>query len=552
VNEQPATGGSDPAAGVEDAAANGAGVTAARRHGPWPPSPAFLSALLLGGVVTAALALTTLTVYHRNEQRLLNLRGRELSLVLAATVPSIQTPLASAAALADATGGSPKRFRVFMAPLVGGKTGFLSASLWPITRSPLNPSAVVGPRPALASEPARATQFLLHQTRQGTLNMLGDLTRPHPSLGFAFVAGGYAVYTESPLPANRRSKLEGNNAFSDLDYAVYLGHSERPADLLLASVRTLPIRGRTARDVVPFGAGAFTLVITPKGSLGGAFFHDLPWLVVLLGGIVTLAAAFMTDRLFRRRRDAEALAARLDLAATEQRSISQTLQHALLPDTLPALDGLKVNALYIPAASGVDVGGDWYDVVDAGDRRALLVIGDVSGHGLRAATTMALVRHAALAYAAQDARPGAVLARLSEFVTRRAGHDYFATVLCALIDLDARRNTLASAGHMAPLLLTADGGEFINVATDLPIGVKGTPAYREESVTVPPGATLVAFTDGLVERRGEVIDVGLARLRDLATDRPGALDDLVSRLARELATDDHSDDTAIVGIQWQT
>jgi serine phosphatase RsbU (regulator of sigma subunit) len=541
VGERPASGGPAGEPGAD-----------AHRRGPWPPSPAFVSALLLGAVVTAALSLTTLIVYHRNEQRLLNLRGRELSLVLAAQVPSLQTPLASAAALADATGGSPRRFRKFMAPLVGAGRSFSSASLWPVGRMPLAPVAVVGPRPALAAEAARAQHFLLHGARPGALNVLGELSRPHPGLGFAYVAGGYAIYAENQLPANRRSKIESNNAFSDLNYALYLGHSEHTSDLLLASVTTLPIGGRRAKDIVPFGAAAFTVVVSSRAPLGGVFFSDLPWIVALVGGIITLAAAFMTDRLFRRRRDAEALAAQLDLAVAEQRSISQTLQHALLPDTLPALEGLEVNARYIPAASGVDVGGDWYDVVDAGQRRVLLVIGDVSGHGLRAATTMALVRHAALAYASQDARPGAVLMRLSEFVTRRGGHDYFATVLCALIDLDARRITLASAGHMAPLLLTGQGGDFMDVATDLPIGVAGDPAYREETVSVPPGATLVAFTDGLVERRGEVIDVGLARLRDLAMQSPGALDDLVSRLARELATEDHSDDTAIVGIKWQT
>ena len=515
----------------------------------------------MGLVLTAALALTSLAVYNRNERRLLNLRVRELTLVLAATVPSVETPLASAAELAHATSGSPQKFRAFVAPYVGQGRQFASVSLWPLATARLAPTAVVGAAPVLASTPDKARQFLAHAEPSGTLKLTGILGSARPALGFEFSSAGrkprFAVYAENPLPTNRRSALERNNAFSDLDYALYLGHSRRSADVLVTSVRRLPIRGRQASDVVPFGAGAFTLVVAPKGSLGGTFFKDLPWIIAVVGVLIALAAALMTDRLARRRQRAEQLAEVLDRVAaenrhmyTEQRSISQTLQNALLPDTLPVFRGLQVNTLYVPAASGVDIGGDWYDIVAVDDRRVLMVIGDVSGHGLRAATTMALVRHAALAYVAQDARPASVLAKLSEFINSGA-HDYFATVLCALIDVDAHRLTITSAGHMAPLLLDGENGEFVAFQVDAPVGVAGNSHYHEATVSVPPNATLVAFTDGLVERRGEALDVGLARLRGIATKQQLPLEDLLLKIARELASDDHHDDTAIVGIRWQ-
>ena len=202
---------------------------------------------------------------------------------------------------------------------------------------------------------------------------------PPQSLGYEFstpgIKHGFAVYAENPLPKDRRSKLQSNSAFSDLNYALYLGHSRHPANLLVTSLHRFPISGRQASDVVPFGDSAFTLVVSPKGPLGGTFFHDLPWIVVVVGVLVSLAAAMMTDRLARRREYAEQLTGVLDHVAaenhqlyTEQRSIAQTLQHALLPDTLPEVPGLKVSAHYVPAASGIDVGGDWYDVVV--DRRA--------------------------------------------------------------------------------------------------------------------------------------------------------------------------------------
>jgi serine phosphatase RsbU (regulator of sigma subunit) len=513
----------------------------------------------MGLVVTAALALTSLAVYNRNERRLLNLRVRELDLVLAATAPAVQTPLASAAELANATGGSPQKFQAFMAPYVGPGRQFVSVSLWQLGTSRPRQTAVVGATPILASLPDQARQFFA-QAQPGVLNLTGVLGSAHPSLGFEFSAPGrkrgLAVYAENPLPANRRSAIEKNSAFSDLNYAIYLGRSQRNSDLLVTNVKRLPMRGRRATETVPFGAGRFTLVVGPRGSLGGAFFRNLPWITAIVGVLVALAAAVMTDRLARRRRSAEQLAGVLDRVAaenrhmyTEQRSISQTLQRALLPDTLPDVRGLQVDARYVPAASGVDVGGDWYDVVPVDDGLVLLLIGDVSGHGLRAATTMALLRHASLAYVAQDHRPASVLGKLSDFVNS-GQHDYFATVLCVLIDVDAHRVTLASAGHMAPLLLDGERGEFVELKADAPIGVPPSSPYREASVPVPPNATLVAFTDGLVERRGEVLDVGLARLRDVATRQRLALQDLLAKLARDLAAEDHHDDTAIVGIRW--
>jgi serine phosphatase RsbU (regulator of sigma subunit) len=532
-------------------------------QGPWRPSFAAIAALASGLIVTAALALTALAVYNRNERRLLNLRVREVSLVLAATVPSVQTPLSSAAELAAAESGNPQKFRTFIGPYVGVGREFASVSLWPVGGTRLVPSAVVGAKPVLASDPVAARRFLTQQTHPGVLDVTGILnTSTHPTLGFAFAvpAGSrsYVVYAENPLPANRRTRLEANTAFSDLNYAVYLGRTKSNNDVLLTSVKTLPIKGRQASTMVPFGSTPFTLVISPNGSLGGTFFKDLWWIIVVLGVLVSLIAALLTDRLAKRRRRAEQLALALDRVAaqnrsmyTEQRSISETLQRALLPDTLPKIDGLQVEARYIPAAAGVDVGGDWYDIVDAGDGRVLLVIGDVSGHGLRAATNMALVRHAALAYAAVDPDPRSVLERLSAFVNR-GGHDYFATVLCALIDTDAHTITLSNAGHMPPLLLHGEHGAYVDMDTDLPIGVTGGSRYREETVSVPSDATLVAFTDGLVERRDEVLDVGLARLLDLATTQRVGLGDLLKRLADELGASEHHDDTAIVGIQWQS
>ena len=536
--------------------------TFARSASRWRPSRVACAALLLGLAVTGAFAVISRVLYDHNESHLLRLRARQVSSVLSAAVPSFQSTLASAAALADATNGDPQRFRVFMKQYAGPGRQFASASLWPLHAAKLAPTAVVGPPPLLASLPAQAHDLFAHGEHSPLLNITGILGSAHPSLGFEFstpgVSHGFAVYVENRLPKDRRSRLAGNSAFSDLNYALYLGHSRSHNNLLVTSLHHFPISGRQASAVVPFGNSVFTVIVTPNGPLGGTFFADLPWIIVIVGVLISLVAASLTDRLARRRQHAEQLTGILDRVAaenhqlyTEQRGIAQTLQHALLPDVLPDFSDLQVGVRYVPAASGVDVGGDWYDVVATDDRRVLLVIGDVSGHGLHAATTMALLRHATLAYAAEVRSPASVLAKLSEFVNR-GSHDYFATVLCALIDPEAHLMTIASAGHLAPLLIDDGGGRYVELSPNVPIGVPRDSEYRETTVNIAPHSTLVAFTDGLVERRGEVLDAGLARLREVATAQRLAPDELVATLTRDVASQGHQDDTAIVVIKWQT
>ena len=526
------------------------------------PSRAGWAALLVGTIVTGLLVWASSSVYDHNESRLLGLRVRDVGSVLQAVVPSVQTPLASAAELADATDGNAQRFRTLIAPYVGPGRQFASASLWPLTSAHLAPTVVVGETPELVSLPGQARAVFTNGKPTALFRVTGLLTSKSPRLGYEFrapgVRGGFAVYAENPVPADRRSQYQSNSAFADLNYVLYLGRSQRASDLLVTSLSHFPITGRRATESVPFGDGVFTLVVTPVGSLGGAFFQRLPLIIAIVGLTLTLAAAAMTDRLVRRRHYAEQLAGVLDRVAdenrkmyTEQRSIAQTLQHALLPEVPLELNGLQISTRYVPAGSGIDVGGDWYDIVAVNDRRVLLVIGDVSGHGLEAATTMASLRHAALAYAAEDAQPASVLAKLAGFVNR-APHGYFATVLCALADVDAHRLTVASAGHLPPLLLDGDESRFIAVDVGAPIGAPDQTPYGETVVSVAAHATLVTFTDGLVERRGEILDVGLARLRDAAMSAQLQLDDLVGKLASDQESDAHNDDTAIVGIRWQS
>jgi serine phosphatase RsbU (regulator of sigma subunit) len=183
----------------------------------------------------------------------------------------------------------------------------------------------------------------------------------------------------------------------------------------------------------------------------------------------------------------------------------------------------------------------------------LLVVGDVSGRGLRAATTMASLRYAIRAYATQGDPPPAILTKLSHLVSVAEGGQ-LATVLCVLIDPARRVLSVASAGHLPPLLTgDASAGHYLQGELGVPIGVEAGAEYGAREMPLPEAGTLLAFTDGLVETRGESIDDGLERMRAAAA-RLHRLDlaDLVATLVTEVPGGGAEDDIAIVGVRWGT
>ena len=522
----------------------------------WVPA----AVLVVGLIVTGVFVWISASSYTNNENRLLKLRVKDAGALFTGVLPNVQTPLASAAALADATDGDVNKFRAFIAPSVGprGRAQFVSVSLWRLGQT--QPLAVVGVPPLLASSPALTAGLFARAARRSVLSLTGLLKSSPPRLGYAFTSPGltghYVAYAESELSPNRRSKFQRNSAFADLDYALYLGRTQAAPELLVSDLKTLPITGRHVSIVIPFGDSAFTLVVTPRRPLAGSFAQRLPWIIAIVGVLLSLGAAALTARLIARRNQAQELAGSLEQIAdenrrlyAEQRTIARTLQHALLPDTLPTVAGVETSARYEAGVEGVEIGGDWYDLIALDDHRLMLVVGDVSGRGVRAAATMASLRFAIHAYAAQDDPPEAILAKLSNLVNVNTSGQ-LATVLCAVVDVDAHRLTVTSAGHLPPLLLSNGSGTFVQSDVGVPIGVRAGASYKSTSVQTPKAATLLAFTDGLVERRGESIDTGLARLQQAATSNHVALDELLSRLITDLRQDGGDDDTAIAALRW--
>jgi serine phosphatase RsbU (regulator of sigma subunit) len=514
-----------------------------------------LVVLLVGFVVTAALSLGAEAVHNTNEDRLLKQRVREAGAVASAAIPTLATPLASAATVADVTNGNVASFQQLMTPSVTGQR-FISASLWSFASGPPTLVTSVGVAPELANDtPARIQSVLRPALGRGAIVIDNLLTSPDRRVGYAYSATGpgarFVVYAESPFPKNRRATIDTSSAFADLDYALYLGKQVSPAELVASSTGGAIPAGRNASVAVPFGNSDLLLVMTPKKELGGDLLARLPWGLASGGLVLTLAGAFLVERLVRRRVHAEALASENDDLYREQRSVAQSLQHSLLPDTLPHIAGLELATRYVAGAEGVDIGGDWYDVMPVGDDHFVFVVGDVSGRGLRAATAMAELRYAVRAYAAQGDAPEVILEKVSSLIdVARDGH--FATALCGAIDVAAHRVTLANAGHPEPLVISADGARFATTDIGVPLGVVDPAPYSSRSMVVPEHGTLLAYTDGLVERRGENLDVGRERLRTAALDTRGSVDDMLTRVLDQAIPTGSADDTAILGIRWQT
>lgn len=195
----------------------------------------------------------------------------------------------------------------------------------------------------------------------------------------------------------------------------------------------------------------------------------------------------------------------------QQRETAVELQRSLLPDQLPDIEGLDLAFRYLPGAQGTQVGGDWVDVIRLSGGRVAFVIGDVMGRGLQAAAVMGQLRTAVRAYSVIGLPPEQVLANLDTLVGEMPGN-HIATCLYAVYDPAHERLTVSSAGHPPLLLVHPDGvSEFVGEEPGTPLGVPFRVPHGLD-LTVPAGATLVFYTDGLVERRESSLTEGLARL----------------------------------------
>lgn len=228
-----------------------------------------------------------------------------------------------------------------------------------------------------------------------------------------------------------------------------------------------------------------------------------------------------------------------------EHDIAMTLQRSLLPEGLPATDGVDIAGRYRAGGPGLEVGGDWYDVILRPDGILHVTVGDVAGHGIEAAARMGNLRSAFRAYAYESLSPAEILSRLGRHTT---GDDALATAICLTLDPFAGELTYASAGHPPIVLYDAEHGVRQLSATAPPLGYSGGITGRDTTLAIGTGAILVAYTDGLVERRRMDITVGISRVGDVIERCTGmGADAIADAVLAELATpSQHADDVALL------
>lgn len=229
-----------------------------------------------------------------------------------------------------------------------------------------------------------------------------------------------------------------------------------------------------------------------------------------------------------------------------ERGIAETLQRSLLPGQLPTIPGLLVEARYLPGKHEA-VGGDWYDVFQLPSGHAGIAMGDVAGRGVWAAAVMGQLRCALRALALEGDPPAVVGARLNRLIPQGA----MATLLYLVLDPDTMEAHYINLGHVPPLIMTPPGMPRFLDGGAPPLGAKLWSSCSESSIVLAPGSTLLLYTDGLVETRGESIDRGLARLAHaLSTTSNGGISVLLDHvLAQALGTGDAEDDVAVLALR---
>ncbi len=315
---------------------------------------------------------------------------------------------------------------------------------------------------------------------------------------------------------------------------IGLGHSpsavpEGAVAPIAACMRSgRPAAAESGWLALPLGSGALALRLPDDGPLDA---RDQEWLLTL--------SSQGTQALDR--------AGRYEA----ERGIAETLQRSMLPDRLPNVHGAEFAARYLPGTDGVDVGGDWYDAIVLEDGRVGLVIGDVVGKGVLAASLMGQLRNALRAFASEYTDPDLVVSRLRKLVA--GAHEVpFATLAYLVVDTDRRRVRYVLAGHPPPLVLQPDGTtSFLEGGRGLPIGVDGLVPLEAGEAEFDAGSAIVLFTDGLVERRDRPLDDGMHMLAEAARRVEGDPEDLVDGLVGAmLDADDRPDDVAVVVVRF--
>ncbi len=511
-----------------------------------------VAVLLIGLAATAGLTTASHLAYVHNEQRLVALQTQLTASAVDIAPVDVERRLGQAAAAAAEATDPAAAFARQISGSMSPRGPFVVAALFQMRGGSAHLLDLTGERPLFKPSSAESISLITAATKSSQLQTIWRVKGKQQRFGYALSAAGpagtFVVSAGQSLPQRDRAAIPKSSPDAGFDYALYFGRTTSAQALIETSASHLPLGGTSSTATVPFGSNALTLVLSPRTPLAGVWSASIAWGILAVGLLLSIAIATLVERLLRRQEYSALLAGENRRLYQEQRKVAETLQHSLLPESLPARAEVEVAVRYLPGTTGLDVGGDWYDLLEVGEGQLFFSVGDVSGRGLSAAALMSRLRNAITAFASDGLGPATVLDKVSRLVdVARDGR--FATVLCGLLELSSGKVVIANAGHPEPLLIEDERRSFVKTDLGPPVGV-ATAGYSSVNFTLQPGGTLLAFTDGLVERRDEPLSTSLERLRQAASPELSLhelLDDILSALVPSGA----ADDVAILGLRWK-
>jgi serine phosphatase RsbU (regulator of sigma subunit) len=525
---------------------NAAGV---RRR---PLRPSSLLALLLSLAITGGLTWAAHLAVRDQEHRLLKERTAELGLVFNSAVNAISPALTEQGAVLRLSKGSVATYQQSAAEAVSAGQGAQSyAWLRPAASGSgfvvvaaagagLHTGDVITDdrtqtfRRALASPKLMATKVI------GAQRLLGF------ALGPPAAPAGTVLYREQSLGPVAPPRQAGTAPFSELDVVLYATPTVQPAQVLVSTTKRMPLRGQVRDVPVPVGGSTWLLSVKARTPLVGGLTAKAAWFTLGVGLLGSLLVAAVVEISARRRNAALAL-------YEAEHQVAETLQRSLLPQ-LPSIAGLDLAARYLASGTGQQVGGDWFDVFPVAGGRVGVVVGDVIGHDLTAASEMSQIRSALRAYAVDGDAPALVITRLDRLVDALR-LTQLVTVFYGVLeppdDVGCRTLRYSNAGHLPPVLRRADGTvEYISGGGSAVLGAPMTIEHTEGEHAVGTGDLLVMFTDGLVEVPGGSLDDGLARLGETVARQPVAdADAMCEQVLAGLSRESLRDDVALLAVR---
>lgn len=519
-------------------------ATRSRALGPFHAVSALALVIML--LLTAGATLFSRSLIRDQEHRLLVERTNEVSQVLTVSIATLTDDLATLARV-NAAGG-PDAFTEAAKATASTSPGSYAL----VGKSGAGYVVVAAAGPGIrVGDTLPATVLPAIARADGIRNLVATPvmgTGAQRSLAFAYgLSPGHVVYHVLPLGPVGPPRAASTAPFNELRIVLYAVPKADPSQVLVTSARKLPLSGSVRYEPFKAGATIWLLGVTADRPLIGSLAADAPWTALVIGLIGT-ALVFMLVETVARRRDAA-----LTLYAGEHR-FAESLQRRLLP-ALPELADLELASRYVPASDVHRVGGDWYDIFVLGTGRIAVVIGDVMGHDVEAATAMSQLRSALRAYAIDSDDPGTVIERLGRMI-ETFDMAPLVTLIYGLLDPAAadgsRLFRWSNAGHPPPILRLPDGTVHeLTEATSPLLGAPGTDRRPREERLLPAGSCLLLYTDGLIEVPGVTMSDSIAQLRGVvaATTRDGSADATCTAVLATQVAENRRDDVAIIAVR---